>query len=344
MKFSLLFLHSTPDGKTDDKIYEEVFEAIDLAERVGYDGVWLAEHHFTDYGRPSINVLAGAVAARTKRVRIGTAVSILPLHNPIDLAEDFATVDVISEGRLDFGIGRGYQPRELAPFGVELRETRERLTETLEIILKAWTQDEFTYEGKYHLSVFPRPIQKPHPPIFQPTVSRSTIELVVQAGINPILTGYGNLDQFRNMSWDPFVDAAEKMGKSVKGIDWVLNRITHVAKTKKLAWERAEPCMWWVRGLADLTTRGIPGRPEYQAPPDMEKQANWLRSLSYEDFAKNQLIGDPESVIGEIRAWQKALGLKHLLSYMHMAKIPHEDIMDSIEIFGKKVIPAVRDL
>ncbi len=180
-RFGLLHLFESPRGRTEQQYYHENLELIEFADQVGLDEVWLAEHHFSDYGvMPSTQVFGSFIAARTKRIRIGTGVVVLPFHNPIRVAEEFAFLDVLSEGRLDFGVGRGYQPGEFAGYGIPFAESRELFDESLEIIRAAWTQDSVTFKGKHfqfeNVRPRPRPLQTPHPPRFGAAVNPDTIQ------------------------------------------------------------------------------------------------------------------------------------------------------------------------
>src|SRR5262250_2929075 len=198
------------DGRTQEEAFAEAFSIVDIAEEYGIDGVWLAERHFagprrpTDPmggGIPSIAsvplVLAAAIAARTKRVRIGTGVSVLPLCHPIRTAEEAATVDQISKGRLDFGVGRSGFPRAYSGYGVRYDASRERFQESLEVILKAWTEHGFSHTGKYftfdNLTVVPRPYQKPHPPIWVAATTHDTFPMVGRLGYS-LVTGLRGFD------------------------------------------------------------------------------------------------------------------------------------------------------
>src|SRR5437660_11456288 len=183
------------EGRTQEEAFAEALSVADIAEESGLDGVWLAERQFaaprrpTDPGGagiPSIAsvplVLAAAIAGRTKRVRIGTGVSVLPLCHPIRTAEEAATVDQISQGRLDFGVGRSGFPRAYSGYGIRYDESRDRFQESLEVILKAWTEPGFSHSGKYftadNLTVVPRPYQKPHPPIWVAAPTPDTFPMV----------------------------------------------------------------------------------------------------------------------------------------------------------------------
>ena len=151
LRFGLLHLFESAQNKTEKQFFAENVELIEYADQVGLDEVWLAEHHFTEYGvMPSTQVLGAFAAARTQRIRIGSAVAVLPFHNPVRLAEEFAFLDVLSDGRLDFGVGRGYQPGEFEGYGIPFDESRSRFDESLAIIRQAWTQDTVNFEGKHY--------------------------------------------------------------------------------------------------------------------------------------------------------------------------------------------------
>jgi natural product biosynthesis luciferase-like monooxygenase protein len=193
MRFGILLLPTyvaALDG-SEAQTYHTMLEQVDRAEALGFESVWLTEHHFTDYGGlvPSPAVFAAAIAQRTRRLRIGMAVSLLPFHRPVRIAEDMAMVDLLSDGRLEWGVGRAYLDWEYRNLGVPVDESRERFAETLDIVLKAWTQDPFSYEGRFFqyrdLSVIPKPVQKPHPPVwFAATASEESFVLAGSRGYN----------------------------------------------------------------------------------------------------------------------------------------------------------------
>ena len=195
-------------GGTQEEAFQEAFSLAQLAEETGLDGVWLAERHFAAprgpneafTGTPSIVsvplVLASAIAARTERLRIGMAVAVLPLCHPIRMAEEAATVDQISLGRLDFGVGRSAFARAYDGYDIPYAESRERFQECLEVIMKAWTQERFSHKGKYFtfndLCVVPKPYQKPHPPIRMAATTSETFPQVAK-GASPSSLVYEDL-------------------------------------------------------------------------------------------------------------------------------------------------------
>ena len=192
MKFGLFHEFPCHGDFSQREVFSESFELVDEAERLGTDAIWLAEYHFM----PQRSVLsspvtiATAIASRTSRVRIGLAVQVLPLANLVRMAEEIATLDHISQGRLDFGIGRSTFAFIYEGFGMDFGESRGRFDECLEIILKGWTEEQFSYEGDFYKfensCVVPRPYQQPHPPICVGVTSAETFPMVGRMGY-PIL-------------------------------------------------------------------------------------------------------------------------------------------------------------
>ena len=189
MKFGMFDQLPCADWQSPFQRYQEVLEQIQLGDELGFGNVWLAEHHFSPETclTPSPLMLASAAAQRTKRIRLGVAVNLLPYHDPIRMAEDIATLDLISNGRAEFGVGRGASPSHSKGFHIPQEENRERFLESLvRFILEAWTQDEFSFKGKYYsadnLRVVPKPLQKPHPSIRIASNSQDTFELVGKLG------------------------------------------------------------------------------------------------------------------------------------------------------------------
>jgi alkanesulfonate monooxygenase SsuD/methylene tetrahydromethanopterin reductase-like flavin-dependent oxidoreductase (luciferase family) len=162
-------------------VYASALERIGIMDETGYDAVWLAEHHFSGFSVcPSVHMMGTMVAARTKRLRIGTAVSLAPFYNPLRLAEEVALLDVLSDGRVNWGAGRGFERSEFAAFGIPGEESATRFQETVDIVLKAWTSERLSYQGKYYryddVEVLPKPLQAPHPPTWLAATSHPAIE------------------------------------------------------------------------------------------------------------------------------------------------------------------------
>jgi alkanesulfonate monooxygenase SsuD/methylene tetrahydromethanopterin reductase-like flavin-dependent oxidoreductase (luciferase family) len=151
MRFSIQLLASRREHETEAEVYANTLDECRVAERLGFHTIWLAEHHFSTYGvLPSLAVLAAAVSRETRRIRIGTAVVIAPFAHPLRIAEEWAMIDILSEGRLEFGLGRGYQPTEFRGLAVSMERTRERFDESYELIRRAWTEERCTFEGEFY--------------------------------------------------------------------------------------------------------------------------------------------------------------------------------------------------
>src|SRR3954464_11136886 len=163
------FLQATP-GQSADAIMGEEVEQMVLSERLGFDSVWLTEHHYADYGISAApGFLLATVAARTERVKLGMAVWVLPFHHPLRLAEETATLDILSRGRLVVGLGRGNRPQEFLGHGVNQDESRTMLEEGVETLRQAWTEERVSFQGKHwqidNIPIYPKPFTKPHPPL-----------------------------------------------------------------------------------------------------------------------------------------------------------------------------------
>src|SRR5436309_3488115 len=173
-----------------DVYYQQVLEQVQLAEELGWECCWFTEHHFLLYGGPMPNpaVIMSAAAARTSRIHFGSAISILPLHHPMQIAEDYGMVDVVSGGRLEFGMGLGNTAVDFEVYGIEREESRERFHEAAEVVLKAWSEERFSHEGKFwrfaDVPVYPKPVQKPHPNLWVAGHSPETLGWAGRHGCN----------------------------------------------------------------------------------------------------------------------------------------------------------------
>src|SRR5574342_1039639 len=241
MRFGTFFFFQAAPGLTHEEVVHRELTQMEWTEELGFDQIWLTEHHFIDYGL-SVDpaALASAAAARTRRVRIGLAAAILPFHHPLRLAEQMALVDIISNGRLDVGVGRGNRPAEFRGSRVTQEEGRERFDEAAEIMQRAWTAERFSYDGRFftvpEVSVIPKPVQRPHPPLYQVCVTRDGIENTALRGwpmLNSVL--FGPTSQLVT-NRDTYVETLKKSGRSAEEIAallsrWGVSRQIYVAET-----------------------------------------------------------------------------------------------------------------
>lgn len=348
------------EGRTQEEAFAEAFNVVDLAEDSGLDGVWLAERHFagprrpTDAmgaGIPSIAsvplVLASAIAARTTRLRIGTGVSVLPLCHPIRTAEEAATVDQISRGRLDFGIGRSGFPRAYAGYGVPYDESRERFQEALDVILKAWTQERFSHTGTYYscdnLGVVPRPYQQPHPPIWVAATTRETFPMVGQMGFSLVtgLRGFDVPQVARNLQ--AYRTALQEAGHPGNG-NVYLRIPVYVADTAAQAYsEPEESTMRSYRRLAE-SFAGSVGELGTTAAEDRRERAQRLSQVTYDDLLRDRVAyGTPDMVVERLRQLQQELGLSGVIAEPNVGgRIPLDRVFHSMRLYAQEVAPRLR--
>ena len=333
-------------GMSEEDAFAVSFEQIDAAERWGLDAMWLAEIHVA----PDRSVcsapltLASAIAARTKRMKIGTGVQVLPLCHPLRLAEEAATVDQISHGRLIFGIGRSGFPRTYEAYGVPYGESRERFAETLEILKRAWTEPTFSYKGKYYsfdnVRLTPKPFQKPWPDIRVAANSADTFPQIAKLG-HAVLVAVrqGSLEELKpNIA--AYRDAWKAAGHPGEGKVY-LRAPVYLADTDQAARdEPEESIMYFYRYLGerleDSATRAGVQQGELRAA-----RGRRLQTITYEDALVEKLIvGSPERVVDRLLGLRETLGLDGILCEMNCGtKIPHAKVMRSLQLLCEKVSP-----
>jgi alkanesulfonate monooxygenase SsuD/methylene tetrahydromethanopterin reductase-like flavin-dependent oxidoreductase (luciferase family) len=340
MEIGLFTEFQSPPGMDEAQAFDEALAQVTAAELLGFDSVWLAEIHFQK-GRSVLSsplVIATAIAARTQRLRIGIAVQILPLAHPLHLAEDVATVDHLSKGRLDFGVGRSGLPEHYEGFNVPHTESRERFNETLEILVKAWTEERFTYEGKYfqyrNVCVTPKPFQKPHPPLRVAATTQETYAIVGRMGM-PIFiavrtTSISDLKRFIGGYHEGWREAGHPGRGEVSLIVPV-----YLTDDGRRAREEAEAStMHFFRSIAEALGRGGTRREE----------AARLGRMSYDEILEELVVyGSPDAVTTRLLELREALGYSSLSVWMNVGgRIPHERVLGSMRLFAEHVMPRLR--
>ncbi len=347
MEFGLFVEFPSREGTTQAQIFKDSMELIQAAEDSGSEGIWLAEYHF-DPGRSVLSApvtVAGAVAARTKKVKIGLAVHVLPLRNPVQIAEEIATLDHLSDGRLDFGIGRAAFPRIYQGYGFDYSESRDRFDECLEIILRSWTEERFSFKGKFYqyddLCVVPKPLQKPHPPIRIGATSEDTFELVGRMGY-PIFINPSRVTTLLDLKplVAEFHQAREKAGHTGQ-VDVGLRVPVYVAETKEKAYsEPKESTMFQMQRLINVITQSI-GAAGISAGDDRAAQAERLKAMTYEDVLANTVVyGTPESVVERLQQLQEELGLTQVIYEVNFGcNVPLEYQIKAVQLINEQVAP-----
>ena len=347
-------------GESEQAAFDEAFAMAEAAEMGELNGVWLAERHFAaprgpldtgGAGIPSVVsaplIISSAIVARYQRLRVGVAVNVLPLAHPIRMAEEVATLDHISRGRVEFGVGRSGFARAYEGYGISYAESRERFQECLDVVLAAWTNERFSYEGKHYqfndVCVIPKPFQKPHPPLRIAATSRETFPQVGRAGI-PVFVGLRGMDRpVLAESLDAYRVAWNEAGH--KGDSSVFLRIpVYVGETDKQAHADAEEStMQSYRRLAQnfLNSATVAG-----ATPDEERvqRGHRLSAITYEDLLRDRLAyGSPDTVTKLLREIVDELGLDGVVAEVNVGGgIAKDKVLASVKRFATEVAPALR--
>jgi alkanesulfonate monooxygenase SsuD/methylene tetrahydromethanopterin reductase-like flavin-dependent oxidoreductase (luciferase family) len=338
LRIGTIHLMPVPPWTDPRTVLKDEIDHMIQAEDLGFDSVWAAEHSAGAYGMISNPaVLLAAVAGKTKRIRLGTAVSVLPLHHPLSIAEDYAFVDQISDGRLEFGVGRGYQPPEFLAKGVPISENRERFREAFDIIRAAWTSADgiVSYEGKYFsipgTKFIPQPLQKPHPPFWIAASSPDTVEWaganLVRSLFTPMMPDEEfpeRVSAYRRAA----INAGFEESKIHQAIhDFAVLKKVFVAPTDREAREGAlESILWFYKEQSSRLMFG--GTPEPQP---------------YEHYLNNGgfFWGSPDRVTDELQKWQETTGCRYLMCLTDFGGMPHEKVLKSQRLFAKNVLPRV---
>jgi alkanesulfonate monooxygenase SsuD/methylene tetrahydromethanopterin reductase-like flavin-dependent oxidoreductase (luciferase family) len=353
MRFGTFFFFQAAPGHRHADIIHRELEQVEWTEELGFDEVWFTEHHFIDYGLSvDPSSLAAAAASRTRRVRIGLAAAILPFHHPLRLAEQMALVDIISNGRLDVGVGRGNRPAEFAGYRVPQVESRERFDETVEILRLAWTRERFSFHGRFFdvadVRVIPKPVQQPHPPLYQVCVSKDGIENTALRGwpmLNSVLTG--PVDQLVS-NRDTYVATLQKAGRTADEVAallgrWGVSRQIYVAETDARALAEARDAeMWYQESFRRFV---VPERIEDAHPslqPGFRAMAERLARVTWDDLVRETLaFGSPDTVARHIEHMRR-LGVGQVLCWMNFGGLPQDRIRRSMELFAREVMPRFR--
>jgi alkanesulfonate monooxygenase SsuD/methylene tetrahydromethanopterin reductase-like flavin-dependent oxidoreductase (luciferase family) len=340
MKFGIGYysLQSPPfSPRSHKELYSEMLDEIGTADQMGFDSAWLTEHHFLNDGYcPSSLVTAAAIAARTKRVRIGTGVLLMPLHDPVSVAEDAAVVDLISGGRLILGLGLGYRPEEFAGFGRTLMERKGRMEESIEILNKSWTDEPFSHDGKYYklqnISVTPKPVQRPIP-IWIGAFTEPAIRRAARIGAPLYVPAIGVIPIIKIL-FDLHGSLLREYGRNPDDFEKPLVREVYISDQKSdKIWEKIkENVTYTAKGYASWGSM-------------VDRDGNLLSDpndpILY-DLARDQsIIGAPEECIETIERYKNEIGVDNLICRFKFPGISHEDAMRSMRMFTEKVVPAV---
>jgi alkanesulfonate monooxygenase SsuD/methylene tetrahydromethanopterin reductase-like flavin-dependent oxidoreductase (luciferase family) len=324
------------DG-TLPNFYDRVFDQIVELETLGFDQAWVTEHHFSGYGGhlPHPPTFLSAAAGKTSRIRLGVAVAVLPLHNPLELAESYAMSDVISNGRLDFGIGKGSEPVEYRKLGVSRDEATLRFYESAEIIRRAWSDHPVDFRGEFYhcqaVNILPKPVQRPHPPIWVgATRTEETFRWAGKQGFDLMTVPFvlSNTDMLHGLV------KAYRDELAAAGHDFVRREVLgkfhiYVSDSFERGMREAAPFMKNYSGL------------HAAADPDRKLTE---RDIGY-DMARGMIIvGDPERCSDTIQRWHEEGGITNFSGTFHFGGMPQDMALKNIRLFAERVMPALKDL
>jgi alkanesulfonate monooxygenase SsuD/methylene tetrahydromethanopterin reductase-like flavin-dependent oxidoreductase (luciferase family) len=329
------------------RYYTEILEQTEFAEQLGYHAVWFGEHHYSGYSFGAPPVIAMAAAARTKRMKVGTGVSLIPLNHPVRLAEEYAMLDVLSEGRLEYGIGRGFLNYSYEVFGLNPDESHERYREGTELIIKAWTSEgPFSFDGRFwklaDYTFFPKPLQKPYPPIFASgAVTPESFEWAGRTGLHLGTAFFVPAPEMIKANIDIYRNALSK-----GGLDPATREVAGVYQMYcGDSWQEAREhggihALQYYKFFDALDRRSQHTSQAYERYK--RGVAAGITKYSYEelDAMRVLLIGDPETLIERVRWSQDFYGATYLILEVAQGGEPHRYVMRSLERFAKYVMPA----
>ncbi len=334
LKFGLYYDFRNPKQwhRPITDIYGEIFEQIVWADQAGFDNVWISEHHLVedDY-TPSVLPIAAAIAAKTRNIRIGSAVMDLPLHNPIRVAEDAATVDVISNGRFELGVGVGYRVEEFESFGIPKVERGRRTTEALEIIRCLLDGDTVTYRGHYYTvqnaKLAPSSVQRPRLPIWAGGFTPASAQRAAKFADGFLAVAGPSPDLFQQ-----YVSALKALGKSTNdlllagGPFWLIP-----SSDPEKTWNEAAPHVLYQMNIYAewLEKSGMPILPH-------------LRDVSHLKEAGLLNVVDVDTCIATIKGFASSVPLTHFYAFTLPPGLPASWVQPHLELFASKVIPVFR--
>ena len=347
MKFGIFYEHQLPKPWAEDgeyQLFQDSLAQIELADKLGYDFAWEVEHHFLEeYSHSSApEVFLGAASQRTKNIRLGHGIIQTTTNQPHRVAERVSTLDLLSGGRVELGLGEGAGPAELHPFGTQVRSKRERWEESVKAIMPMFTETSWEFHGEYFdfpaRNVIPKPFQKPHPPVW---VACSNIQTIGQAGqwgmgalgftfISPEAAEAWVHRYYNNLLHHPYRLAEYQANPNIAMVSGFM-----CAETDEEAREKAAGWTFFIFALSRYGRKGIdaPGQSDLWA-----EYQDWRESDRAKQAVENALVGSPETIREKLWQFQKS-HVDQVILLNQAGKTSHQDICDSLEMFAKEIMP-----
>jgi natural product biosynthesis luciferase-like monooxygenase protein len=351
MRFGLFYLPSSlPSTRAEGaERLRAVVEQVGYAEQLGFDSVWLAEHHFHSFGGlfSATPLIATAIAQRTSKIRIGTAVVLLPYHNPLRLAEDYATLDCLSQGRLEFGVGHGFVKWEALTFGIPLEELRERFRENLEVVLKAWSEPSLNHKGRFHeyngVEVWPRPLQQPHPTVWMAATSTvESFELAGQHGFHLMLIPFLHDVEDLRLKVEAYLNARRIAGHPSSTRVLAVYHI-NVGETSAQARAAVAKGLGEYHDAATHANSLTPGMADPESYRSHERHRMQMRSLTFDDMVARSrvLAGSVDEIREKVAYVRERLYLTDLAGNFALGGLTDAEARASMRRFIEQVAPKV---
>ena len=336
--------------------YWEMMDQVVLAEGLGFRSVWLADHQFrTEWSHSSApDVTLGAISQRTSQIRLGIAVAVPPVEHPLHIAARTATLDILSNGRVDLGVGRSGYPYQMAAFGTDLANATGMVDEALEIIPRAWTEGEFSYQGEYFnippREVHPKPVQKPHPPIWLGCSQEETFRKAGELGLGCLAMSGGGPDRLTQLiqAYRSSIKAAKPVGKLIQN-KVSISMLAICAESRQKAQERGAEILDWYRHQQSLRDVRVWQDQDPSNVPD-DYQWHYQRSTGTDSHkgeyvssldqikAGRYCIGNPDDCLGYLEQYFPT-GVDEIMPLFQVGPIAHQEVMETLRLFGKHVIP-----
>lgn len=324
-----------------EEVYRSHLDLIVDSERMGFDEAWLTEHHFVDDGySPSLFTIGAAIAARTRRIRIGTFLLLLPLHNPVRVAEDTATLDVISAGRFDLGVGLGYRLGEFDAQGIPARQRAVRMQEGLTILRGLLAGESVTIDGTYStlrdIRITPPALQRPHPPLWVGGTAPKAIERAARLGFHFLSGSVASA-----VAYD---EALRDHGHDPQDFHIAATLPVYVAPSRQHAWETAaQPLRHMAVNYVQWTAEAKGQASPAEAASSVPSVDEIVRRQSMTFFGEDALVGTPEDVIEQIEDYRSRGRVTHLVCMLPLPGMPPGEIRAGMELFAREVIPRFRN-
>jgi natural product biosynthesis luciferase-like monooxygenase protein len=352
MRFGIFHLPSltAADHTNAADCLHSIVEQAAYGEELGFDSVWLAEHHFHSFGGilSSPPVIGAAIAQRTAKIRIGTAVTLVPYHNPLRIAEDYATLDCLSNGRVEFGVGHGFIKYESLTFATPLEELRNRFKENLEIIFKAWSEPKFSHKGNFYayddVELLPRPVQKPYPTVWMGATSTpESFEFAGRSGFHLMLIPFlHEIDELRSMV-EAYMNARRAAGLDPESARVIAMYHIYVGESSDEARATAEPALAAYHAAAAEARNLTQGIPEPESYRTHDQHRAKMRKLTFNDLVEQNrvLVGDAAGVRDKVAHVCERLGLTDLAGNFALGNLPDSLTRAALRRFMDHVAPKV---